>query len=302
LIARYAAYPVVWCAAGEGLMDYYLADKSADPEVRRQTRQAEWSELIRHIRALDPYQRLVTIHPTQYGHEQLSDPNLIDFDMLQTGHDGYPSQGPTIDMVNTALAHEPKMPVLNSEVNYEGIGEACREEIQRFHFWSCFLSGAMGHTYGANGLWQLNRRGDPYGPSPHGMSWGDVPWQDAAQLPGSGQIGLGKQMLENYPWWKFEVRPEWTNDPQTEADRLRCYAAGIPNEFRMIFFPANMAWVAWNHKLKVLALEEGVCYQCSFFSPKDGKRIDLGVCEESEYVVPVPPVFQDWVLVLEAIK
>ncbi len=35
-------------------------------------------------------------------------------------------------------------------------------------FWTCMLSGAAGHTYGANGIWQLNRRDPPYGKSPMG--------------------------------------------------------------------------------------------------------------------------------------
>lgn len=301
LIARYSSYPVVWCAAGEALMDYYLADKTSDLETRRQSRRQEWSVLIKHIRTLDPYQRLVTIHPTQFGHKQLSDPELIDFDMLQTGHGGYVSQGPTIDSVNQALEHEPTMPILVSEVNYEGIGESSREETQRFHFWSCLLSGTMGHTYGANGLWQLNRRDMPYGPSPHGMSWGDIPWQEAAQLNGAEQIGLGKKFLEKLSWWQIQPQPHWISHHQNEDNRMQCYMAGIPCQLRLAFFPSNMAWVAWGGKMKVLALEPDIRYQCSFFDPKTGRAYDLGISEDSEFVVPIPPLFQDWVLVMKVI-
>ena len=75
------------------------------------------------------------------------------------------------------------MPVLAGEVCYEGILEASRQEIQRFMFWTCILNGAGGHTYGANGIWQVNTRERPYGPSPHGRSWGDVPWDVAARSP-----------------------------------------------------------------------------------------------------------------------
>ena len=75
------------------------------------------------------------------------------------------------------------MPVLVGEVCYEGILEASRQEIQRFMFWTCILNGAGGHTYGANGIWQVNTRERPFGPSPHGRSWGDVPWDVAARTP-----------------------------------------------------------------------------------------------------------------------
>ena len=76
-------------------------------------------------------------------------------------------------------------------------------------FWTCMLSGAAGHTYGANGIWQVNTRGKPYGPSPHGMSWGNTPWEDAYQLPGRRQLGLAKRLLERFQWWRFEPHPEW---------------------------------------------------------------------------------------------
>ena len=33
-------------------------------------------------------------------------------------------------------------------------------------FWLCMMNGAAGHTYGANGIWQCNRKGQPHGASP----------------------------------------------------------------------------------------------------------------------------------------
>ena len=107
--------------------------------------------------------------------------------MLQTGHGGYESIPNTVDKVRAAVARAPHMPVVDGEVCYEGIVEASRQEIQRFMFWACMLSGAAGHTYGANGIWQVNRAEQPYGPSPHGTSWGDTPWKEAYRLPGSTQ-------------------------------------------------------------------------------------------------------------------
>ncbi|MBN2047921.1 MAG: DUF4038 domain-containing protein [Anaerolineaceae bacterium] len=298
LIARYGAYPVVWCAAGEALMDYYLADKTEDRETRLQRRREDWSEMVRHIRQLDTFQRPVTIHPTQNGHEQVSEPELLDFDMLQTGHGGFNSLAPTVDQLEKALAHEPKLPVLVSEVDYEGIMESSREEIQRFHFWTSMFSGAMGHTYGANGLWQLNRPEQPYGPSPHGTSWGNLPWQDAANLPGSRQLGLGKKFLEHYPWWRLEQHPEWASHPQNTENRMGMYAVGIPGALRLFYFNAGMSWTAWSQNMKVLGLEEGITYDCSFFDPKTGDIYPLGTVRGGEYLVPKPPIFQDWVLVM----
>jgi hypothetical protein len=303
LVARYAGYPVVWCTAGEALMDFYVNQPGAsdDPEARKQKRQEEWSTLIRHIRELDSYHRPITIHPTQFGREQLSDPKLIDFEMLQTGHSGECTLGPTIDMLTTSLSRDPKMPVLVSEVNYEGICETNREEIQRFLFWTCLLSGAMGHTYGANGLWQLNTPEKPYGPSPHGTSWGNLPWDQAAQLPGSKQIGLAKKCLEKYPWWQIETHPEWISHPQSEGKRTQCYIAGIPRRLRIVFIPSLCSWIAWQGALKILNLEEDVTYCCTYFDPKTGDVYGQGTVTDREYTIPKPPIFQDWVIILEAV-
>jgi Protein of unknown function (DUF4038) len=101
------------------------------------------------------------------------------------------------------------MPVVNGEVCYEALSGTIPAEIPRLMFWTCMLSGAVGHTHGANGTWQLNRRDQPYGKSPHGGTYGPIPWDDAMRLPGSRQLGLAKQLLEHYPWHRLEPHPEW---------------------------------------------------------------------------------------------
>jgi len=302
LVARWGAYPVVWCVAGEALMDYYLQGQAEDREARRRRLQASWSELVRAIRALDPFHNPITIHPTQFGHEQVDDPSLLDLDMLQTGHSGYPSLAPTVDMLERALAHEPTLPVLVGEVNYEGIMESSREEIQRFLFWSCMLSGAAGHTYGANGIWQVNTKEQPYGASPHGSAWGHRPWDEAYRLPGSGQLGLGQRLLERYPWARFAPHPEWVDPHQTPQDRIAPYAAGIPGQVRIVYIPAGSSWAAWAGRMHIRGLEVGLSYRARFFDPRTGDEYDLGVAAgdaAGDYVVPKPPIFQDWVLILE---
>jgi len=303
LVARFGAYPVVWCAAGEALMGYYLqrAEESKTNERLKRLRSG-WSEIVRGIRSVDSFHNPVTIHPTQYGHDQVDDPGVLDLDMLQTGHSGFSSLANTVKMLEESLAHEPKMPVLVGEVNYEGIMESSREEIQRFLFWSCLLSGAMGHTYGANGIWQVNARGHPYGPSPHGTSWGNMPWEDAYQLPGSAQLGLGKRLLERYPWWQFEPHSEWAEPHQTPQDRMSVYAAGIPGQVRCFYIPAAVSWAAWRGALLLQRLEKGLSYHGFYWNPKTGEEHDLGTVmgdEQGDYALPKPPVFQDWVVVLE---
>jgi len=302
LIARYGAYPVVWCAAGEATMPFYLYSEDRAEYTERV--RAGWTRIVRYIHETDPFGRLVTIHPMNSGHKEVGDASVLDFDMLQTGHSGHHDVPNTIRTLQAALEHEPSMPVINSEVCYEGILEMSREEIQRLYFWICMLSGAAGHTYGANGIWQVNRPGKPYGPSPHGSSWGDRPWQDAMNLSGSANLGVGKRLLERYEWHRFEPHQDWIEHSQIgiyTPEAAAYYvprAAGIPGKVRVIYTSPLLGGLRM-----VRSMEKGLSYRATYFNPSDGSEISIGAVtpsEQGEWSPPPPPVFRDWVLVLES--
>lgn len=304
LVARYGAYPVVWCLAGEALMPYYLKQLKGEADRQRflqQTREA-WTRLTRYVRDIDPYGHPVTIHPSGgSGSRQQVDQAVLDFDMLQTGHGDRDSLPGTLRQVRESYAAEPRMPVLNGEVCYEGIGEGCREGIQRLCFWGCVLSGACGHTYGACGLFQMNRPEELFGSSPHGdfsLMWGDTPWEEAYRFPGSAQVGLGRKLLERYEWWRFEPRPEWMEPHATVEQPRLPYAAGIPGKVRVIYVPT-----CWSPPT-VKGLEPGSSYRAYLFDPRNGREREVGEAQPDargdwRYPRPFLPAFQDWVLVLE---
>ena len=307
LVARYGAHPVVWCLAGEGIMPYYL---SATREEDSAAQKKGWTEVGRYMRKIDPYRRPVTIHPGTSARDTVEDPAVLDFDMLQTGHGDRGSLPNTVAKVSRSYHTTPVMPVINGEVCYEGIGEFCRQEVQRWMFWACLLTGAAGHTYGANGIWQVNTRRQPYGPSPHGMSWGNTPWEDACRLPGSEQVGIAKRLLEKYPWWEFEphqewVEPHWTEElydqPYTWGRHDIPLAAGIPGRVRVIYVPMGTGLNMVKH------LEQGVCYRLRLGNPVDGTELDGGEVKPDTSGNWVPehprqklPIYQDWVFILEA--
>ncbi|MFX0102707.1 MAG: DUF4038 domain-containing protein [Candidatus Hodarchaeota archaeon] len=295
LVARYGAYPVVWCIAGEAMMPYYLDrhDRKTWKKEERPRRLAAWSEVTAHVKSIDSFHNPVTIHPTRYGHEQLDNPGLLDIDMLQTGHANAAREISTIKntvkMIRTSTKQD--IPVVVGEVCYEGILEANRQEVQRCLFWANILSGGAGHTYGANGIWQLNRRDQPFGPSPHGASWGETPWEDAYQLLGSEHVGAGKKILCEFPWWELEPHPEWVKGRNV-------YAAGIPGELRIIYhyLPGNIT---------IKGIEKDVEYKATWIDPKDGTRYPIGIVQQDgqgKWTTPKPNIFQDWIMVLKRRK
>jgi hypothetical protein len=298
IVARWSAYPVVWCLAGEALMPYYLSEHKQQDEV---TQKDGWTELGRYVHAIDPYQRLVTIHPTSVGRDQVEDESLIDLNMLQTGHDGYFSVPNSVKKIQEQHQRQPAKPVLVAEANYEGIVHLSEAETQRLTFWTTVLSGGCGYTYGANGLWQLNTRQQPYGPSPHGASWGNTPWDEAYQLPGSAQLALARKLLERYPWQQFEAHPEWTEPSGTAGTPNLPFAAGIPGKVRMIYFFSPF-WAGQANPLRVCKLEKGKVYHAFFWDPRSGLEYDLGQVSgdaQGEWFPPFTPEQKDWVLVLE---
>ncbi|HPS35639.1 MAG TPA: DUF4038 domain-containing protein [Oscillospiraceae bacterium] len=303
LLARWAAYPVVWCIAGEANMAFYddpdLVSGKITYEQYIQKARKEWTELTRHVKKNDPFKRLITIHPTQNGHEQLEDETLLDLDMLQTGHAGPLSLLPTIKQVKAAVDRK-KMPVIDAEVNYEGICGSSGPDIQRYCFWANVLTGCCGHTYGANGIWQLNTIGKPYGPSPHGATWGDTPWQEAYLLPGSWQVGESKKFLMQFPWHKFERHPEWVKKPCSYSDLDGVFCAGVPGEVRVVFCPF-FGGDFWGENT-ITNIETNVRYKAKRYYPISGVTEDYGIITpkaDGSWTPPRNRWFGDHVIVLQ---
>ena len=82
LVARYGAYPVVWCLAGEASMAWYRSEqRDADGALQKRG----WTDIARYLHEIDPCGHPITIHPTDSARNTVEDPAVLDFDMLQTG-------------------------------------------------------------------------------------------------------------------------------------------------------------------------------------------------------------------------
>ena len=243
LIARYGAYPTIWIIGGE----------SEGPL---------WTEVARHVRKTDPYRRPATMHPHHSGRNSVTDESVIDFDMLQTGHGDWSSATGAIPKLKAAYARTPAMPVMIGEYCYEGHMQTAFQDVQRYVFWGSMLSGSAGLTYGAAGVWHASVEGDP------GLArnYDLTTWKEGMNYPGSTQLGLGKKLLEQYPWARFEPHPEWT-EPGS-------FAAGIPSEVRFIYMPKRGIY-NWTGPA-VHSLERDVPYHAFYFDPVSARRFDLG--------------------------
>ncbi len=236
IIARWSALPVVWCIAGEAGLPKYEELSRPDLQQIGADLAAQWREITAYARALDPHHRPVTVHPCPAFHfsstEVLGGRDLIDLVWLQTGHADRMSVPDSLAALDREVATEPMRPVVNSEVCYEGIAGGSDAPLQRFLFWSHLLSGAAGHTYGAQGLWGFRHLADD-GP---GAFWGSASWQAAAALPGAAYVGIGARVLRDLRWHELRPRPDIVSPRGTADDRFGPYAAAS-DRLAVVYFP-----------------------------------------------------------------
>lgn len=212
LIARYGAYPVFWVVGGE-LFDPPLQVASRLPEFARPSVPGGWTAVANYIRAVDPYRHPLTAHegppPLDFP---VQDESLLDFDMIQSNHGGWPSIGVEVAQINMHYARTAvTKPIVQGEIGYEKLGETHFEDFQRVAFWLSMLNGGAGHTYGANGTWEAYTADKPL----HRIRWSFINWEEGMNLPGSYQVGLGAKLLRQYRWWCFAPHPEWVTPAGT---------------------------------------------------------------------------------------
>jgi hypothetical protein len=228
LMARWGALPVVWAAAGEQTLPWYLEDTTRKPASRARLLE-DWSSVIRHMHTLNAFERLITTHPVESARASVAGDVQLDFEMQQTGH-GAPTAHHAA-RARQGWAAQPAMPVISGESRYEAleIDPTVTPRDVREAFWShTLLSGLAGHTYGANGVWQVNTPERPFGASPSGRCWGNTPLQDAMQLPGARQLGLARHFLGTLDWATFEP-------PPAPPSRLETFLTAHPRLRKLMF-------------------------------------------------------------------
>ncbi len=160
------------------------------------------TEMAAGLREGDGGSHLISFHPTggsgsaQYFHNE----PWLDFNMRQNGHSiSYTERyRMTLDDYNL----KPAKPVMDAEPIYEDHpinfkpdenGHSVATDVRRPLYWDLF-SGAFGHTYGHHSVWQM------YSPDKQPVNRPLMPWYEAIDQPGAGQMIYGRLLMESRPF------------------------------------------------------------------------------------------------------
>lgn len=247
LIESFSKYPVIYCLCGEVdifplgqssklsllkkilhklpvvskiIKSLYLSNRRE--ELKR--RLENWGNILKHISSLNKENHPVTVHinSTQLASEVFPNNSIIDIDSFQSGH--------SLDGIRHMDSHFSKLkkgikPYVNLEPLYEGIMGQTDTRLQNYAFWKSVFSQAIGHAYGAHGLWQLANQDNFMD------HWGKSNWEEALNYPGAQAIAKAKKLLlsKNVDWSQIEETNDAITITYTEKPTLPILSATYKN-------------------------------------------------------------------------
>ncbi|MEY8749781.1 apiosidase-like domain-containing protein [Alkalicoccobacillus gibsonii] len=239
----------------------------------------------------------------------------LDFNMFQSGHRRYDQ--PALQSWDDAYAQEPwygednwqyvlhdlakapTKPVMDGEPSYEQIPQGLHDSSEpywqahhtrRYAYWSV-LSGAFGHTYGHNAIFQFNGVGYK---SEYGVN---ATWAEALHASGGNQMQYLKELMLEIQFQECE-RMQSILYPEEALE---------PKEDKILAFGSDQHLVVYTYSGKNFSLynpDANANYKAYWIDPVNGSRSYTGLYSLNEAVSFQPPSkdtdFTDWVLLLVA--
>jgi len=261
-------------------------------------------EMAFGLREGDGGAHLISFHPTggngssQYFHNE----EWLDFNMRQNGHSlSYTERyRMTVDDYNLT----PVKPVIDAEPIYEDHpinfnpdqnGHSVATDVRRPLYWDLF-SGACGHTYGHHSVWQM------WSPEREPINRPLMPWYEAIDQPGAGQMIYGRLLMES--------RPFLTRIPDNSiiiTDRVPTSVPGAGSyqfvvtrdqegTYAMVYVPVGRKFSV---RMDVIKGKEVMAW---WFNPRNGEAKQIGKYANTgiqSFISPEPGENSDWILVLD---
>jgi hypothetical protein len=225
----------------------------------------------------DPDKILISFHPQGGTHrppatstsEFYHNKSWLDFNMIQSGHR---RGNRNYQRITKDYQQRPVKPTMESEPCYEQHpiihdfknGAFTSWDVRQRAYWS-ILAGGFGFTYGANGIWQMDKPGEIYKPTHHNFYW-----YDALNFEGASQMIYLKKLIESKALMQAERVPDQRivlSDTGDVENRIQC-ARGDDYSYAVVYSTNGTEFTldlkAFPKKLKA-----------SWYSPRDGKYYTL---------------------------
>lgn len=282
---RYAASPIIWILGG---------DRPVESATQREIMRA----MALGLKEGDGGTHLASFHPMggRTSAEDWHAEGWLDFNMLQSGHarnqDNY-------RRIADDYARRPVKPCMDAEPAYEdhpssfdlNNGYLDDYDVRKGLYWALF-SGAFGHTYGCHDIWQMWQEGrEP-------ATFTRRPWYDALDLPGAGQVRHARTLLESRPFFTRVPDPSLiVSDPGSGTHHVVATRDNGPDgrgSYALIYLPSCKSVTL---DLSRLA---GSRFTVTWYDPRTGESRAGGEVKGSGHrEFAPPPVWPDWVLVLD---
>jgi hypothetical protein len=151
------------------------------------------------------------------------------------------------------------------------------------------LSGACGHTYGHNSIWQM------YDGRFEGVVTPGVTWREALDFPGASQMVHLRRLVESRPFFSRVPDTELVASAEQAPPLHVCASRDEDGSYAMIYLPTAGQSVTVN-----LERLSGTHCNAWWYDPRTGKASQFGTLERSEQATFTAPADgSDWVLVLD---
>jgi hypothetical protein len=289
---RYKNSPnIIWIVGG---------DRPVETDLQRDI----VAKMAKGLKEGDGGNHLISFHPSggsgsaQYFHNEA----WLDFNMRQNGHSA--SYTERYYMTLEDYNREPVKPVMDAEPIYEDHpinfdpdknGHSVASDVRRPLYWDLF-SGAFGHTYGHHSVWQM------YSANRQPINRPLMPWNEAIDQPGAGQMIYGRLLMES--------RPFVSRIPDNSIIVPDNVPSSVPGAGVYSFVATRdqkgtyaMVYVPVGRKFSVrMDVIKGKNVVAWWYNPRNGEAKQIGKYTNSgtqTFNTPTPGESLDWILVLD---
>ncbi len=303
IAARYANKPIIWVLGG---------DRNIISEEAHQI----WNQMARGIEESAGTEALITYHPqgNTSSSAWLHNTEWLDFNSAQSGHTERYDKVYRFCYENQKLS--PRKPFVNIEPAYEDIGikfwlytspsdraqyiqddglvinhDMYKEgyfndyDVRVAAYWT-LLTGAAGHTYGNNAVWQMFKP-NTFSPVPSIHYW-----HQALDRPGAESMRYVSEIFTRFPLRSFAQDQSIVYGPNYEGGSYIIAAAARDKSFALLY-------VAQGREISIKCDHLSLSGKYQWFNPSNGEMEPLTEFDSSEILTTQPPSSSDWLLILE---